>query len=397
VLVVLLTATSARADSTQLGVFFGPRLFSDDSLLGYIDDAPAHPTLASSVELGFRAGRPFLPWLVPEVELAIAPTHTNPTVPMSVQASVFWMEPRVHLRFELLPGKRVMPFILAGGGSAIALSSAQKTYSSDLLGDGYVGGGVRIDTFKGFSFRADARVSIVPGVDHAITPELDISVGIVFHVGEKRRGASEASGPIADKDGDGIPDDKDQCPDRAEDKDGFQDQDGCPDIDNDNDRVLDIADKCPVVPETYNGFQDEDGCPDTVPAEVDALKGTLEGLIYAEGETQVRESAQPTMKKIADALAKQPSVKIVLVGHTDNHEAKQFATPDQQDLSALSADLSRARAESVRIELVKLGVNSGRITVEGHGADEPVSDNDTPRGRLANRRVELKLFVPQAR
>ena len=47
--------------------------------------------------------------------------------------------------------------------------------------------------------------------------------------------------------------------------------------------------------------------------------------------------------------------------------------------------------------LVRLGIPSGRITVEGHGADEPVTDNATPRGRLANRRVELRLFVPQAR
>ncbi|MDB4983521.1 MAG: OmpA domain protein [Myxococcales bacterium] len=65
-----------------------------------------------------------------------------------------------------------------------------------------------------------------------------------------------------DTDGDGIPDDRDTCPDDKEDRDGFEDADGCPDPDNDKDLILDVNDKCPNEPETYNGFQDDDGCPD---------------------------------------------------------------------------------------------------------------------------------------
>jgi outer membrane protein OmpA-like peptidoglycan-associated protein len=97
-----------------------------------------------------------------------------------------------------------------------------------------------------------------------------------------------------DRDGDGIPDSVDKCPDQPEDKDGFQDEDGCPDPDNDQDGVPDVADrcpntpgpisnqgcpvvtardrdgdgipdeldKCPDQPEDKDGFQDEDGCPE---------------------------------------------------------------------------------------------------------------------------------------
>jgi hypothetical protein len=65
-----------------------------------------------------------------------------------------------------------------------------------------------------------------------------------------------------DRDGDGIPDAYDKCPDEPEDKDGFQDEDGCPDPDNDNDGIPDNLDKCPNDPEDKDGFQDEDGCPD---------------------------------------------------------------------------------------------------------------------------------------
>ena len=67
---------------------------------------------------------------------------------------------------------------------------------------------------------------------------------------------------IGDRDGDGIKDDVDQCPDEPEDFDGFQDEDGCPDPDNDNDGILDVDDRCPNEPEDRDGDQDWDGCPE---------------------------------------------------------------------------------------------------------------------------------------
>ncbi|HUS33267.1 MAG TPA: hypothetical protein VMZ53_32415, partial [Kofleriaceae bacterium] len=66
----------------------------------------------------------------------------------------------------------------------------------------------------------------------------------------------------ADNDGDGIPDGNDDCANEPEDKDGFQDGDGCPERDNDADTVPDAADKCPNDPEDVDGFEDDDGCPD---------------------------------------------------------------------------------------------------------------------------------------
>ncbi|HEV8550541.1 MAG TPA: thrombospondin type 3 repeat-containing protein, partial [Polyangiaceae bacterium] len=65
-----------------------------------------------------------------------------------------------------------------------------------------------------------------------------------------------------DADHDGVEDDRDQCPELAEDLDGFEDADGCPDFDNDNDGVPDADDQCPKELEDPDGFQDEDGCPD---------------------------------------------------------------------------------------------------------------------------------------
>ncbi|MGZ3452377.1 MAG: OmpA family protein [Polyangiales bacterium] len=74
---------------------------------------------------------------------------------------------------------------------------------------------------------------------------------------------------IGDRDGDGIKDDVDKCPDDPEDRDGFQDEDGCPDPDNDQDGILDKNDACPNDPETKNGIADEDGCPDGIDGDRD--------------------------------------------------------------------------------------------------------------------------------
>jgi outer membrane protein OmpA-like peptidoglycan-associated protein len=397
----LAVASGPAAAETQVGGWFGPRVYSTDSQLGYISSAPFHPMLENGITFGLRVARKFyFPWLYPEFELALAPASTTPTGTESI--SVFWMDPRVHLRFELMPGRRIQPFVVVGGGSPIALSSARKTFNSGITGDGYLGGGVRFDMQKGFTLRVDARVALLPGVERIIAPEIDIGLGIELAIGGKRG----ADGTVVrrdddgapDRDADGIPDAKDGCPDRAEDEDGFEDTDGCPDIDNDLDRVLDIADKCPTVAETYNGFQDDDGCPDALPPEVDALRGTIEGLIYAEGETMVRDAAKRSLDKIAKVMTTNPSIRVVLIGHTDDREAKQFATTIEgqppPDLAALSADLSRGRAEAVAIALSQLAIAKNRIDVEGHGAEEPVAENDKPRGRLANRRVEIKLYVP---
>lgn len=81
-------------------------------------------------------------------------------------------------------------------------------------------------------------------------PEWQGFVGIIFEPQED------------DQDGDGIIDDKDQCLAEPEDKDGFEDLDGCPEQDNDKDGLYDFVDACPDQAEDINNFEDRDGCPD---------------------------------------------------------------------------------------------------------------------------------------
>ncbi|MFC1651024.1 SPOR domain-containing protein, partial [Candidatus Latescibacterota bacterium] len=68
--------------------------------------------------------------------------------------------------------------------------------------------------------------------------------------------------PLPDRDNDGIPDADDGAPDEPEDIDGFEDQDGKPDLDNDNDGIPDVSDGAPIDAEDFDNFEDEDGIPD---------------------------------------------------------------------------------------------------------------------------------------
>ena len=87
-----------------------------------------------------------------------------------------------------------------------------------------------------------------------------------------------------DRDHDGFADSKDRCPNEPEDRDGFQDGDGCPELDNDGDGIPDVRDSCKNAVEDRDGFQDEDGCPeldndgDGVPDGYDTCEGEKEDL-----------------------------------------------------------------------------------------------------------------------
>ncbi|MGN6108882.1 MAG: OmpA family protein [Kofleriaceae bacterium] len=109
-------------------------------------------------------------------------------------------------------------------------------------------GGIKLYLARNSFLSIGAGRGLVPG--KGANPDFRGMIGIVFEPN------------IGDRDGDGLKDDVDKCPDEPEDFDDFEDEDGCPDPDNDRDGILDEDDKCPNIPEDKDGFQDEDGCPE---------------------------------------------------------------------------------------------------------------------------------------
>jgi hypothetical protein len=110
--------------------------------------------------------------------------------------------------------------------------------------------------------------------------------------------------PEPDPDGDGIIGDADRCPDQAEDFDGFEDADGCPDPDNDHDGIEDRRDVCPGEPETVNGFEDDDGCPDQLPAEITRALATA--VRFERGRARVTRNAAAALRPVL-AMLDQPA------------------------------------------------------------------------------------------
>lgn len=91
------------------------------------------------------------------------------------------------------------------------------------------------------------------------SPDFRVLATLGYTMPERDEAAPRVSG---DSDGDGIDDARDECVDEAEDVDGFEDENGCPELDNDGDGVPDETDECPTDAEDVDGFEDGNGCPD---------------------------------------------------------------------------------------------------------------------------------------
>lgn len=196
--------------------------------------------------------------------------------------------------------------------------------------------------------------------------------------------------PEADNDNDGIPDAQDRCPNASEDRDGFADDDGCPDLDNDKDGIPDTRDKCPDEPETINGVDDKDGCPDSGEAAVAYTpdKGImlLKVVQFETGKANLLKTSNTILDQVAAQLLAHPEVSLVRVeGHTDN-----VGKP------ALNLRLSQARAETVRLYLIKHGIAKERLVAQGYGMTQPIADNQTAAGRATNRRVAFTILQSKA-
>ncbi len=210
--------------------------------------------------------------------------------------------------------------------------------------------------------------------------------------------------PDPDNDKDGFLDKQDKCPNDAEDKDGFEDEDGCPDLDNDKDGICDpwvskdpvIADKfkdicvgtdkCPLEPEDKDNFEDEDGCPEEGPKkytliEVKADKIELKQKVYfASGKAKIRSRSFNMLNQIADALLSRKKIKVRIEGHTDSRGSARY-----------NKKLSQRRADAVKKYLVKKGVNSDQLESVGYGEEKPIASNKSRKGRESNRRVEFNI------
>ncbi len=270
-----LGASPAFADDAphplELGLQAGAVFFSSESGLG--DAHWKYDVPASSLALSFRAAYILTRQMALEGTFRWSPTSFRSPADFDTSGdeidfkeyqeggsgSVLGL--RVLLRYNLISGNdlNAQPFVTAGFG--YDWHTTDKPFvRNDLDGDwgAQVGVGAQFRLNRHLRLRVDASWFLSEpavsrgGNEQSPGHNFEVLAGIAYVVG-----AGDG-----DMDKDGIPDAKDKCPKRPEDRDGFQDDDGCPDIDNDGDGIVDSADKCPTRAEDKDGFRDNDGCPE---------------------------------------------------------------------------------------------------------------------------------------
>ena len=215
-----------------------------------------------------------------------------------------------------------------------------------------------------------------------------------------------------DRDGDGIVDADDACPDTAGEANDDPKLNGCP-PDRDGDGVLDAEDACPDTPGVKTTDPETNGCPpdtdgDGIRDDVDACpreKGQadpdpkqngcpkmvrvteseiviMQQVQFKTASDEILPASDELLKEVAAVLLEHPEIlKVEVQGHTDDRGS-----------DAYNETLSQRRATSVVRWLTEHGVQASRLTAKGYGEAQPIADNETEEGRQQNRRVQFKIL-----
>ncbi len=141
--------------------------------------------------------------------------------------------------------------------------------------------------------------------------------------------------------------------------------------DRDGDGVPDSKDKCPDV----KGPVSNAGCPD-IQARINEL---AKMVFFKTASDELTPAALKPLNEVAQYLKEYPNLTLYIEGHTDSRAPADY-----------NLDLSKRRARSVLNFFVNRGFDKKRFTSAGFGLTRPIADNSTDEGRAKNRRVEIK-------
>lgn len=330
-----------------------------------------------------------------------------------------------------------------------------EVYGARGLGPGKTEGASPLEIAVGARYRVSRSFGVAAGVARGVLPGVGAAAARGVVLVSYAPGARPLAVPVrppappidrGDDDGDGVINAEDRCPDEAEDADGFEDADGCPDPDNDGDGVADADDACPAEAEDVDGFEDADGCPDPdndgdgipdrddrCPMEVEDRDG------FADGDgCDDPDNDRDGIPDVIDECAVEPET---INGNEDDDgcpDAGDSAILEREDRVELiepiqfrgttaeltpagervleqvarlirarpewaririgvhvhprgPADdaLARARAAAVRAWLVRWGIDGDRLVAKGYGSSRPLVPRNVPRARAVNDRVEF--------
>ncbi len=422
-------------------------------------DIEAQPNRQELERVNPMVGVRFAYWITPMVGVEAEAAWTLATTKVTQEgANIFGVRAQGIVQKHVHP--RLAPFASLGLGVA-RVSSDDMVLGSDTDMLLHVGGGARVFLTDAIALRAEGRFLRGPSQQapyhlNASYGEFLVGVSFVPNAGGSapRVNRPDVVGSAVDTDGDGIPDASDACPSEPEDKDLYDDTDGCPDPDNDGDGIPDGADACPMAAEDKDGFEDDDGCPDKdndadgVP---DAQDGCPDEAEDKDGHRDAVGCPDPDNDEdgIADAQDKCPGQEETINGIDDNDgcpdagDAAVVLSPDRLELfgpiafTGRTAKLTKAntsilgqigamlrrhkqilrlritvhvqpsndpdkdmalseeRGNAVRDWLVEWGVDRKRLEVRGFGSTKPLVPKAQKNSTLVNDRVELIILERQ--
>jgi OOP family OmpA-OmpF porin len=438
-------ASPAYAE-VEIGGTAGIHVFADDNELG-VPDVEMAPSERNSALFGLRLGVFFTPMLGVEAEFGAIPSEAREQV-----YEIWNLAYRAHVVAQFgadKPNAKLIPFALLGAGAISVVDSkgenagaARIDTDTDMLLHLGIGAKYRVDNDWGL--RLDARIMFPPSSqDESFTQDYEVLLSIYKEFGRQKAPTAEPP-PDPDPDKDGILGEADKCPTEPEDKDGFQDDDGCPDNDNDGDGIADAQDQCPMEPEDKDGFEDDNGCPDTdndgdgiadaqdqCPMEPEDKDGfeddngcpdnDNDGDAIADAQDKCPmepetkngfqdedgcpDTVPDTVQKFTGTIAGinfQVNSSTLLATSNRTLDAAVAVLKEYPDLRleigghtddqpmraggkfADNKELSQARADAVKAYFVQKGIPEERLTAVGYGADVPKEDPTGLKGVKLN-------------
>lgn len=107
---------------------------------------------------------------------------------------------------------------------------------------------------------------------------------------------------------------------------------------------------------------------------------TFGDVLFQFGKADLQPNGMRNINTLAEYLLQNPDRKVIVEGYTDSVGSASY-----------NQSLSERRAGSVRMALVRAGVDPARIVAQGYGKEYPVADNSSNSGRAQNRRVEVTI------
>lgn len=111
-----------------------------------------------------------------------------------------------------------------------------------------------------------------------------------------------------------------------------------------------------------------------------------DNLLFNTASYKVKKKAYNLLEKLADVINSEPSMDVMIEGHTDSRPIRNAVVTDNWDLSVKRA------TSIVRILEKKFDVDASRLIASGRGASMPLVENDTRENRARNRRTRIVIL-----